>query len=139
MAQLLKVWSVTGTGGFVSHRYWRFRQSHGPVMEDFVSCRYWWLVSYRYWRFGQSQVLAVSSVIGTGGFVSHKYWRIRQAQVFSSVTDVFISHRWFRQSQVLSVSSVTDRYWRFSSVTGTGVSLVTGIFVSHRYWRFRQS
>ena len=69
--QVLEVWSVTGTGGFISHRYWRFRQSH--VLEP--------------------QVL--SSV--TGAFVSHMWFRqshVLESQVLSSVTGGFVSHRY---------------------------------------------
>ena len=102
MALLWKVSSVAGTGG------WSVTGTGG-------------LVSHRYWRFGQSQVLEDSSFTGTGGFVSHIYWShrcFRQSQVVSSVTctgvtGAFVSHRWFRQSHVLEsqvLSSVTGGF-----------------------------
>ena len=92
MALLWKVSSVAGTGG------WSVTGTGG-------------LVSHRYWRFGQSQVLEDSSVTGTGGFVSHMYWSHRCFR--QSVTGAFVSHSWFRQSHVLEsqvLSSVTGGF-----------------------------
>lgn len=94
-------WSVTGTGGLVSHRYWRIHRSQ--VLE----------------------VLSVTCTGATGAFVSHRWFRqshVLESQVLSSITGAFVSHmcwshRCFRQSQVLSSVTGTEgfvshRYWR---------------------------